>query len=305
MNVNNDNVNPETATEANATEGEARVSRETEAATADNAADAATDDDNDEEQQETDTGLKQVKLSDLTDDLDLIGEATGIAKAVAAAVKADLDAIRVAQTGLDEAAGIAEDAKETRTGLWGHVLNVTLAVADATTEHPEFREMVYGYTMGPFLKEKQRSTAKNYASTGKKVLLKLLTDEGMDPETVRGMAFADIRDALKPAKSADRIEAERLATEAKERISFILRYASAEVGGEEPLARLQRIAEAVERDWNPVKRAKDAATAAEKGAAALQELKQQSPREATTAETVAPRPQVPVRHVVRGEGRAH
>lgn len=297
MNTEINNANPVTEGDDEAARRAVREAEDTTASNAEAAADADADTDAEAEDEAEDAN-RQVRATAISD-VDSMMKVATIVQQVQQATADHLAAIREDQEVLNEAAAFKADADDARTDTWGHVIAIVGAVADATADAPTLRDLVYTYTMGEFMKDKERSTAKSYASTGRQVLVKLLTEQKMDFQKVSGMKYSEVRDALRPPKSAEQQEAENVAATAKERLTFILRNAGK--NGGDVLGRVQRIAEAIEREYNPVKAAKDAGTKQAQAAREISDLRQQSPREGSATETVAP--PAPRRHIVRGEHR--
>lgn len=303
--MNTTEMNPEASDNAinAATDTQTDEARDTQTAAnadadnADAAADAnADDDDAADTDADVSRGTAQVTADKLTD-LSSFGKVAKIAEAVQALVADSLAAIREDAKGLSDVADINSEAADARKDLWTNTLNVVGAIADQTADAPEFRGLIYNFVMGEFMAEKTRSTAKAYASTGRNVLIKLITDKRVPIADVKAASYAEVRTMLNPP-SAEQAEAAAVVADLKKRIGFIARFAG-KYGNDTAAARLARIAELVEREYNPVFRAKEADTAKEKAAIGIAELKQSSPRESGNVETVKPEAARPARTLHR------
>jgi hypothetical protein len=285
MNTNTNQMNPEATAETEEARG--NVSRETRD-DADNATAAveSTMDEADEQQMEEAQQITTASLASLG--LAGFGRIAKIAEAVQAEIGDALEAIRADANNLAEVAELSADAADARKDLWANTLAVVEAVADATADAPEFRGLVYSFIMEEFMSEKTRSTAKAYASTARNVLIKLVTKERRDIATIKEASYADVRKMLNPP-SAEQTDANARLDGIKKQLAFIARNA-AKYGGEATAARLDRIAAVVEKEYNPVFRAKEADSPKEKQAREVADLRQSSPRESGNVETSAPKP---------------
>ena len=291
MNTNTNTNNPESATEVTdntATEARDVAATDTTADAATAASEADTDADSETDadgEAENATGATQITADKLTD-LASFGRVAKIAEAVQQAAAEALEAIREDAEGLQNAADISAEAADARKDLWANTLSVVGVIADATKEAPEYRGLIYNFVMGEFMTEKTRSTAKAYASTGRNVLVKLLTERKVPLADVQAASYSEVRTMLNPP-SAEQAEARKLVDGIKKQLGIVARFGD-KYGNEAAAVRLARIAEAVEREYNPVARAKEADTSKEKAAREVADLRQTSPRESGNVETVKP-----------------
>lgn len=184
-----------------------------------------------------------------------------------------------------DAKNAADHGKTAKDGIWAETLAVVGIVADLTKDSPKLREQVYSDVMGGFMakdSDGKASTAAAYASTGRNVLVKLVTDRGMSVAAVKEKSYADVRKLLRPTANA---EAEGIADKIAKAARYVAKNGNKH-GGEAAAKRLEAVWTALEPHYNAVKAAKDAKTNAAKAAKELEANRQQRPAEPMQTETV-------------------
>lgn len=207
-------------------------------------------------------------------------------KAIEAACKPLVDAIKANVAKATDAKNAADAGKTEKAGIWAKTLEVVGIIAEATKDAKtgKWREQLFTDVMGEFMEVKEGekpSTAKAYASTGRAVLVKLLPRMTLDD--VKAKSYADVRKLVSPPKNA---EADGIAKRIGEQVRYILRNADKHGGSEKAVARLDAIAAEVATHYNAVKTAKDAKASASKAAKELEANRQQRAAEGSTVETV-------------------
>ena len=251
------------------------------------ASEAATEAGAEPEGEAADAEPTQAKLSSVN--LDDIVKLGATVKGIENAVAEHLEAIRNDQAQVKAAAEGMTEAQKVRTDLWSHTLAIVGIVAEATADTPSIRDLTYSAIMGEFLKAEKATTAKAYASTGRNVLVRMLTQEKVPFEKVQEMSYADVRNAMKKPPTREQAENAERYKKVREQLSFIMRHADKHGTEQEQrtATRLARIAETIEKEYNAVKSAFDRSKKQNQAAVELADLKQQSPREGATVETVA------------------
>lgn len=172
----------------------------------------------------------------------------------------------------------ADDAKTGKSGLWGDCVSMAEIVA-ANVPATE-REMVFTLVLRDILEGEGTNTAKMYASTAKRVLTVLHTDQGKEFSELREASYAEIQKMLKPDLNP---EFTQRYTELVKQLKYVGRKAE-KAASLELLAKLE---DEVGKAYRPLKAASDAKTAAAKAAAELESNKQQAPETGAVVETVA------------------
>lgn len=192
---------------------------------------------------------------------------------------------------LDKAAMDSKNAADQGNGqkgsIWDNVRGIVMKVYDATMDAPDTRHQVFSDVLDEFLNPKggagtdkvKLTTAGQYASTGRKMLVTLLTEQGRDPEDFREAGVKDVRHAFKDVNVVARNE--ELAELGKK-----LRYA-AKHGTEKEYAALELVKEAITALYNPIRSRKDKASKKSQAAVAVPELQQQAPAEPAQHEVTA------------------
>lgn len=212
----------------------------------------------------------------------------GAADAVAEAAAAHIEAIRADAARAMDAKNAAHDGQTAKTNIWQETLAIVGIIADtATGNATKYRDQIYADVMGEFMAKdetgKATSTAAAYASTGRGVLVKLVTQQGRKVSDIAGLKYSEVRKLLKPANNP---EAEAMRDEAVKRIKFVAKFADKHGGDEKAIVRLTAILDAIEPHYNAVKAAKDASSSAAKAAKELEANRQQRPEAPMTTETV-------------------
>lgn len=199
----------------------------------------------------------------------------------------ELKAIRELDAQATDSKNAADQANGQRNSIWDNVKSIVFKVHEATKDAPDTRHQVFSDLMDEFLNPKggvaadkvKLSTAGQYASTGRKFLVTVLTDQGHEPEEYSEASVKDVREAFKDGKVKARNKA--LAEPMKH-----LRYAAKHATDAEWLL-IATVTGAIEALYNPIKARRDRSSKKGEAARAIPELQQQSPAEPTTAETVA------------------
>lgn len=206
---------------------------------------------------------------------------------VAGLVADELAAIRKLDKDALDSKNAADQARGQKSTIWENVRSIALKVYDATTDAPDTRYQVFSDVLDEFLNPKggdaadkvKLTTAGQYASTGRKFLVTLLTEQGQDPNEYREASVKDVRNAFKDGTVKARNTV--LVTPMKQ-----LRYAAKHATDTE-WQNIAAVMGAIEGLYNPIKARKDKSSKKAEAARAIPELQQQSPAEPTTAETVA------------------
>lgn len=206
---------------------------------------------------------------------------------IAAACAADVEAIREKNAGVINAKNATDHGNTLKNGLWANVFNVIAKVAELTKDHPEIRYQVFTDTLAEFLvlpahadgTKPKMTTAGQYASTGRKLLIDVITQQNRDPEEFAEMSVKDVRELFRDRKDAAKMEA---IGEAGKRLRYVVKH-----GTEDEKARIAGILGEVDKLWNPVKARKDASKNKAKADAELRNDRQQAPSAPAVLETVA------------------
>lgn len=194
-----------------------------------------------------------------------------------------VEGIKEATAKVIEGKNAADNAKTEKNNVWKDVLTIVGNIVDATSEAPALRDWACEAVLGEFLhaeKESPLATVKAYASTGKAVAVKLVTEQGMQLDTIKEMSYGDIRATINPP--ANRV-ATNIADELAKLVKYIARHGDAQ--GVDATAELTRLRGLVTETYNTVKSSKESKSAAAKLAKELRANKQQAPSEASTVET--------------------
>ena len=205
---------------------------------------------------------------------------------IAAACREEIDAIRRLDGGLRDAKNVADHANTERKSLWGSVFAVAAKVYDATEKEPSIRYEAFTDALSEFLipatgpdgKPLKLSTAGQYASTGRKLLMHC-TDKHVN---IAEYADKSREDAMADMRDKSQAKREEAAREASKRLRYIIKH-----GTEAERVALDTLITDVEKVWQPVKLRVDGKKAAAKGAKELADNRQQAPTEPATLETVA------------------
>lgn len=205
---------------------------------------------------------------------------------VAEAVAGEVQAIRELSAGVVDAKNAADHGNTLKGSLWSHVFAVAAKVAELTTDATDTRYQVFTDALAEFLipatgadgKPVKLSTAGQYASTGRKLLLHV-TDTGEDIAIYADKTRKDVMQAFKDTKDAALLDK---VAEANKRLRFVVKH-----GTDAEKEALVALLEMATDLYNPVLARKDKTKRAAQADATLRDNRQQQPTEGATVEMVA------------------
>lgn len=198
-----------------------------------------------------------------------------------------LERIEQAQTKLIDAKNVADDAKTEGNNVWKDIFSIAAMVHDATVKNPEYRYELFTDAMekfivpaqGPDGKPLKLTTAGQYASTARKLLVDVCTAQHRDIAEFMEMSVKEVREEFKDSTHAALNEA---IGETAKNLRYVVKYGT----DDERKVLEAYLAEAVKL-YNPVKARRDAASKKGQAAKAVPELQQQAPADGGVVETVA------------------
>ena len=208
-------------------------------------------------------------------------------EAVQALVAAELEAIRALNANTVNAKNVNDAATADKGTMWGHTFSIIEKIHDATQDNPEDRYQLFTDAMDEFLNlpadaegnKPKATTASMYASTGRKLLVEVVTDQGKALEEFADKSYKEVREAFKDTKDAALLSQ---IGEAAKQLRYVVKH-----GTTEEKAELEGLFSLITEAYNPVKARKDASSTKALADATLRDDAQQAPNEGTTVETVA------------------
>lgn len=198
----------------------------------------------------------------------------------------DVQALRELDKAAVDSKNAADQLGGQRGSIWEHIRNIVFKVHQVTVDATDTREQVFTDVLNEFLNPPQvgadkvkLSTAGQYASTGRKFLVSILTEQGQSPEDYADATVKDVRESFRDAKVQARIEYVGKLTKA---LRYVAKYATVE-----EYAGMTAVMEAVDALYTPVKQRKDKTSKKAEADAQLRDNQQQAPTEATIVEHVA------------------
>lgn len=198
-----------------------------------------------------------------------------------------LETLRKLQGDVTDAKNAADTMGTAKNGIWEAVFTATQKIEEATRETPQLREQVFTDALADFLivpatpegKPGKLTTVGQYASTARKVLVELVTVQGIKLETLADKSVADIRKMFR--KVEDQVMLND-AAEASKRIRYVIKH-----GKPEEKAQLNPLFQLIREVYDPIKARKDANSKANTAQKELNANMQQHPSAPTVVETVA------------------
>lgn len=207
-------------------------------------------------------------------------------EAIRKLVEPNINALRAIEAELTVNKNHADQMSGQRGSIWENVFAVMSTVYNETQGAESIRDQMFADAMGEFMTPKKTeggdkvktSTAGQYASTARKLLVEVITPTGTKPEDYADKSVADIRQEFKDAVVVHRLD--QLAKMMKD-----LRYAAKHATPEEWAAYVNVAAVATEL-YNPVKARKDKTSAKATADREIRAGVQQQPTAPTVVETV-------------------
>lgn len=199
-------------------------------------------------------------------------------------VKIELETLAVLESKAKDFKNLADENRTGNGSIWQNVASIVFSLAENPDVPKDEREQSFTDVMGQFLmpgagpdgKPLKLSTVGQYASTGRKMLTKLVTEQGMGRDKLEQLARPDV---MKLFKSGEEKQLSDLSDKIGQQLRFIIKHSP------NKLQDVQAIAEFVEAYYNPIKSAKDSEAAA-KGKQVAHDAAQH-PTAPTVVETVA------------------
>lgn len=214
-------------------------------------------------------------------------------------VQDELNNIRELDKAAIDSKNAADQGNTQRGGIWENVRNIALKVYDATVDAPDTRYQVFSDVLDEFLNPKggdaadkvKLTTAGQYASTGRKFLVTLLTDQERSPDDFREAGVKEVREAFKDGKVKARSTA---LSEPMKQLRYAAKHGTDkewhtqfDAEGKPTHAGIEALVLLIEGIYNPIKARKDKNSKKAEAARAIPELQQQAPAEPAVNEVVA------------------
>lgn len=206
--------------------------------------------------------------------------------AVVALVSDELAVIRELDKAAIESKNAADQASGQKSNIWDAIKACVFKVYEHTADAPDTRHQVFTDVFDEFLNPKaaagtdkvKLTTAGQYASTGRKMLVTLLTEQGQSPEDYADATVRDVREAFKSGTVQAR---NKLLGEVGKSLRYAAKHAT-----EEEWKMFAFVAEAITELYNPVKARKDRSSKKAEAAREVPELQQNAPAEPAVVETI-------------------
>lgn len=204
---------------------------------------------------------------------------------IRAMVAPELETLRALDAAAIDSKNHADQLNGQKGTIWSNVQAIMAKVYDATVGEEDTRHQVFTDAMDEFLNPKathgdkvKLTTAGQYASTARKLLVEVITKQGTEPVKYAEMSVAEVRKEFRDAEVAARLDV--IGNWMKD-----LRYA-AKHGTAQELAQLDTVKEAIYTIYNPIRARKDKTSKKAEADREIRDLQQQAPTEPGTVESV-------------------